>query len=602
MDQALFQELQGLGRWFCLDMETALIPECWKGRGYVRLLQLHSDSSSQWYDLSTWAEEQWEALRIFLENDELEICGHNLAFDYRVLLGCGVDIAGELFDSMVCSRLLHVGKAGVEHNLKAVVKRELGAVLDKSLQAQDWMSADLSEEDLDYAMNDVRYCFEMMPRLHEQVDAQGLGPTYRLECALIKVVAAMEAKGLYVNTEKLFQASEFYSFGREDGISHYVQRLDELLVEAGCDGLPRRADGTINTNAKTTGSIRLGTKVYAGFNPGSSKQNAAAWAKLGIEPKNDSGKISLDRKVLSTHRDKEIVRLYQTFREADKRATMASKLRDHVEEDGCIHAQFLPLNTGTGRFSCSKPNLQQIPRDGMFRSCFEPDPGRVLIQADYSAMELRMMAVVAGVKGMIDAFNDGADLHTRTAALMYGKSDSEVEKEERQAAKNCNFALAYASAAGGLQTYFATKGLYVSLDEAAKFHQMWHKAYPQVSKWHRFCQTELDRGLHSRTLIGRRRQLFGDDRRLQTMANSKIQGSCADVMKAALVSIHTKLPSHAAIRATIHDEVLVTALPEDADTVLDLVVTEMRAAAIPMVGDIVIFEAEGGILENWGSK
>jgi DNA polymerase I len=225
-----------------------------------------------------------------------------------------------------------------------------------------------------------------------------------------------------------------------------------------------------------------------------------------------------------------------------------------------------------------------------------------LIQADYSAMELRMIAVVAGVRGMIDAFNDGADLHTRTAALMYGKDDSEVEKDERQAAKNCNFALAYASAAGGLQTYFATRGIYLSLDEASKFHQMWHKAYPQVSKWHRYCQSELDRGLHSRTLIGRRRQLFGEDRRVQTMANSKIQGSCADVMKAALVSIHTKLPSHAAIRATIHDEVLVTARPEDAENVLGLVLFEMRAAAIPMIGDTVAFEAEGGILESWGAK
>jgi DNA polymerase I len=602
VDQAVLSELQAVGKWFCLDMETALIPECWKGRGHVRLLQLHSDEASVWFDLATWNDEQWEALRVFLADDSLEICGHNLAFDAKVLLACGVEIAGQLYDSMICSRLLHVGKAGVEHNLAAVVRRELGKELDKTLQAQDWMAATLTEADLRYAMNDVKYCFDMMPRLHEQVDAQGLSPTYQLECELIKVVAAMELNGLYVDREMLDQAVEFYTAGKEEGIAYYVQRLDELLIEAGHDGLPRHADGTFNTNIRTSGSIRLGTKVYAGFNPGSSRQNAAAWAKLGIEPKNDKGKVSLDKKVLATYRDKEVVRLYETFKKADKRATMATKLVEHIGEDGCIHAQFLPLQTGTGRFSCSNPNLQQIPRDGMFRTCFKPEPGYVLIQADYSAMELRMLAAVAGAKEMLAAFNEGADLHTRTASLMYRKDDSQVEKDERQAAKSCNFGLAYAAAPGGLQQYFATMGLYIDLPEARKFHRMWHEAYPQVTKWHRECQAELDRGIHSRTVIGRRRQLWGDDRRVQVMANSKIQGSCADIMKSALVSIHKVLPAGAQIRATVHDEVLITARPEDADAVLRLATWEMAEAAVPMVGRAVRFEAEGGVLDSWGSK
>jgi len=281
---------------------------------------------------------------------------------------------------------------------------------------------------------------------------------------------------------------------------------------------------------------------------------------------------------------------------------MAIKLKEHIKDDDCIHAQFLPLNTATGRFSCSNPNLQQIPRDGMFRTCFKPEDGLVLIQADYSAMELRMVAAVAGAKSMLDAFNQDADLHTRTAALMYGKDDADVEKHERQAAKSCNFGLAYAAFPKGLKQYFATMGLYISLDEAAKFHKMWHGVYPEIGSWHNACARELDRGLHSRTLIGRRRQLWGDDRRVQVMSNSKIQGACADIMKAALISIHKRLPAGAAIRATCHDEVLITARPEDAESVLRICTSEMEEAAIPMVGHCVRFTAEGGILQSWGDK
>jgi DNA polymerase I-like protein with 3'-5' exonuclease and polymerase domains len=283
------------------------------------------------------------------------------------------------------------------------------------------------------------------------------------------------------------------------------------------------------------------------------RQNASYWEVLGIKPVNEQGKVSLDKKNLALYRNYEVVRAYEFFKKADKRATMAQKLEDHIAIDGRIHAQFMPLQTATGRFSCSNPNLQQVPRDAEFRNAFCAPEGRVIVQADYSAMELRYLAAVVKSAPMLEAFNSGADLHTRTAALMYGITDAEVEKAQRTAAKACNFGLAFASAAKGLQSYFATLGLYISEKEARQFHKMWHEAYPEVGLWHRQCQRFVDQGVPVRTAIGRRRELYGEENRVQVFANNTIQGGCADIMKAALVSIYRVLPASAKLVATVHD-------------------------------------------------
>ena len=602
VDQALLYELQQFSGVFGLDMETALIPHCWKGRGYQRLLAIVSERDSKVFDLATWGDPEWEALRIFLEDSSHEIYFHNAGFDVKCLMASGIEVKGQIYDTMIASRLLHAGEANVKHSLADVSRRTLGRVLDKTLQAQDWMAADLNDADLAYVLSDAKVPLEAAGVLHEQIQAQGLLHVYELECALVPVIARMELCGLYVDQEVLGSAVDFYKSSRLEGEQYYVTRLDELLKEAGAEGLPRLESGELNLNAKASGSKRLGTKVEAGYNVGSVQQTAAHWRTLGIEPKNDQGKVSLDKKVLATHRHHEIVRAYEYFKKADKRATMASKLLECVADDGRIHAQFMPLQTATGRFSCSNPNLQQIPRDKEFRAAFIPAPGLALVQADYSAMELRYLAFVSQCTPMLDAFNTGVDLHTRTAALMYGKEDAQVEKDERTAAKACNFGLAYAAAPKGLKQYFATLGLYISEKEAREFHKMWHRAYPQVGAWHRRCQQQVDAGSPVRTALGRRRRLFGDENRVQIFANNTIQGGCADIMKSALVSIYRGLPAGAELVATIHDEVLCTMRITDAESVLGLVIGEMEDAARPFVGSAVTMKAEGGLVTSWADK
>lgn len=602
LDQTLLDDLTGLGTEFCLDMETALVPLCWQGRAHQRLLQFHNDKNEKWYDLKTWGDSQWDALSVFLAKEDLNIYGHNLAFDVKCLMASGMEVRGTLFDSMIASRLLHQGKGQIKHSLADVARRVLGKVVDKSLQAQDWMAADLTPADIAYAMNDVRITWECAQVLHEEIASTGLAEVYRLETALIPVVARMELNGLYVDQQVLGSAAEFYTCEKNEGVGFYIQLLDDELKAAEHEGLPRLESGELNLNAKTSGSVRLGTKVLAGFNISSVTQNANYWKVLGINPVNDAGKVSLDKKNLALFRTYPVVRAYEFFKKADKRAAMALKLQEHIAGDGRIHAQFMPLQTATGRFSCSNPNLQQIPRDPEFRTAFCPAPGKVMVQADYNAMELRFLSAVCRCGPMLEAFNSGADLHTRTASLMYQVSDSVVTKDQRTAAKACNFGLAYAAAPKGLQQYFATLGLYIKKSEAAAFHAMWHSAYPEVSSWHQYCQRQVDRGEFVRTAIGRRRQLYGEENRVQIYSNNTIQGGCADIMKAALISIYNELPVGAQLVATIHDEVLVECLPEQGEEVLGIVIGEMQDAAAPLLRNALIMKAEGAIVSSWGEK
>lgn len=602
MSASIAAELEQLGTCFALDTETALAPLCFQP-GHWRLLQLHNDQTSLWYDIPTLSPEDFEVLKIFLERRDLEITAQYIAFDYRVLLANGITLYGRLFDTHIASSLLHNGKAKMSHALEAIAKRELGLVMDKSLQAQDWMKAQLSEADLRYALEDVRVTWEVAGVLHEQIAAQGLEPVYQLECALVPAVVQMEHTGFYLCPETIAGTIEYYRSEAMVAKEVFLETLDGRLESDGLPRLPREDDGTFNTRVKDSGSVRLGTKKLAGFNINSSQQLLQWFKYLNIEPLDDTGKPSTDKKVLARYMSDELVRMLMHYKRVEKRLGMAQKLQEHCGEDGRIHARFMPLATGTGRFASSGPNLQQVPRDPDFRCAFKPaSPDRRLVQADYSGMELRVAAAIAGEQAMIDAFNAGADIHTRTAALMYGISEEEVSKEARRTAKALNFGALYGSSAKGVQDYCATLGLFISQREAADLLKKWHDAYPAFGRWHRQCQDAAMRGEPVRTRIGRRRLLYGDDNRLTTQANNVVQGTSADIMKMALVEIHRQLPPEAYLVATCHDEVIAECREQDAPALLELVLREMEEAAVPVLGTGIRIVAEGGVLSSWGDK
>ena len=242
-------------------------------------------------------------------------------------------------------------------------------------------------------------------------------------------------------------------------------------------------------------------------------------------------------------------------------AKLASNIRTllDAEHGGRIHAIFDPLGTVTGRFSSKEPNLQNVDR-GQLRSCFIPStPDRRLIVADYSQIELRVAALIAKEETMIAAFKNHADLHKMTAAAVLRKPIEEVTKADRQMAKAVSFGFLYGQSAKGFVDYARTTyGLTFSPEEAERFRENFFAAYPAIRAWHARCHSKArdSRNNSAHTIAGRLLLAQNDDdwARFNVFTEYVVSGSCADLLKLAMVRIAGVLPDSAHLVATVHDE------------------------------------------------
>ncbi len=333
---------------------------------------------------------------------------HNGSFDLLFLAHkLGVHPPG-VFCTLTASRLLS-GSRLVKHDLAAVLERYLGVKLAKEYGASDWGAARLSFEQLEYAEDDVRYLHRLKEVLMTKLEKAGLGRVFDLESALIPAVVGIEEQGFAVDAQKM------------RGLLALVEARQGVLQEA------------------------LRTKFgIPALNPGSSQQVVKAFQSIGetIPNANEETLIALDH---------EYAPMVLEYHKVAKRVGTITGLLKHVQTDGRIHAQFKPLGTDTGRFSSSKPNLQNIDR-GELRTCFVPSaPDRRLIVADYSQIELRIGAIFAKDAAMLDAFRAGEDLHRKTAAGVLSKTVEEVTKADRQLAKAINFGFLYGQQAEGFR-------------------------------------------------------------------------------------------------------------------------------------------------------
>ena len=601
----LFNKLKRLGRSFALDTETALIPYAFNGKGSVRLIQFYSPKYSFHIDTYNLTESDWRTLTEFLQDPKLVIVFHNANFDIRVLQACGIDIKGKVHDTMIQSYLLNNGIPGISHKLIDVAKRELSVVMDKTLQAQDWMNAQLTEEDIKYGMNDVEYTYKCCLKMMKRIKAEDLSTAYEIECRAIKATIQMEATGFRMDRYAMDKQVEDLIETSASTKSAYIEDLDGELMDVGHEGLPREETGEFNLRKSTTGSVRLGTKKYAGYNCGSAKQTLEYWKVIDIQPVDKTGKASLDQKLLAEFRERRLVDTYLRWKKADKQLQMCKTLIKHqVEDTWRIHSRFNQIGTFTGRYSSSSPNLQNVPRGDM-RYLFKPKKGRLLVVLDYGGMELRALCSprIANEKQMMDAFNAGVDIHRRTASLMFNKKEVEVSDEERRQAKATNFGAAYGSGPQGLVNYFASLGQIISYEEGEKFLQAWLLAYPKIAEWHKECRNRVDRGEAVRMVDGRRRFLHGEAIKHTTFANNTVQGSCASVVKLAMAVIHDRLPvidESARLIAQIHDELIIECVHEKAEKVLEMAKSVMEEAGKEIFGDEVALIAEGNYGESWG--
>ena len=598
-----------LGSLAACDTETALAPFAFNGRKHVRLIQFWGESYSFYFDLKTFNEADWHELKENMEQRDITLIFQNANFDLRVLQGCGIKPRKLVHDTMIQSYLLTNGipvpKGQTGHNnLAAIAKRELGVEVDKTLQSQNWMEAELTEADMRYAMGDVQLTWEAYHRMAPKISEQGLDTVYEIERKALLPTVEMEATGLRMDRAIIDEQVQDLMEERDSSLAAFIEMLDTELPED--EKLPRHPDGTYNLNPKTEGSVKLGTKVYAGFNPAASRQLLAKFKLIGIEPADPYGKPSVDKRFMEAFKHHPVVRMYLSWKRANTLVTYCRGLiKAQDPETGRIHARFNQTGTFTGRYSSSSPNLQNIPR-GLMRYAFRVTEGRALVDLDYGGMELRAACSdrIADEPAMREVFNSGGDVHRATAAKMFGISEDEVTDEQRRQAKATNFGALFGSSPNGLVNYFQSQGVTISLKEGTDFLNSWLAAYPNIARWHRHCKSMVEQGAPVEMVDGRRRYLYGDKERHTTFCNNTVQGSCASVMKLAMYGIHSQLKDvdpTARLVAQIHDELLIEVAEDKADAVLSLAESVMVDAGREIFGDGIEMVAEGGIGDSWGA-
>ena len=580
------------------DTETLqLQPE----KGKLRLIQLGCEARKTIVIIDCFKldAEGWKKLRLFFSNGQRFWLAHNAVFDLGWLQEHDIQVEGRVRCSMIASRLLNNGVPNMKHGLDAVAKRYLKKELDKEEQRSDW-SGELSISQLKYAAEDVITLLQLDPVLDQRLAKAALARAFAIECKALPAMAQMWRTGLPWNAEKLQKVREDYEYDIEQLGKDFVRQLDQALPEE--HKLPRDPDGSFNLRAKTTGSVRLGTKQLAGFNLNSPRQLVDKFTVLlgrpPVDPKTE--RPSASRAALRNYAaDHEVVQIYLAWKKAEKRRQMVESIQDKLGADGFVRASYLQLGADTGRMSCIKPNNQQIPRDEAFRSCVEAPDGWLLVDADFSGMELRLAAAVAEDPVMTEAFQAGQDLHQLTADLLGC---------ERQVAKSANFGLLYGSGAKGLRDYAGATGITMTMEEAKKIREDWLTAYPGIRMWQQANARDAEKSEGNQwaetriPISGFRRFLPGDMNRLTVRCNTPIQGAGAAILKVALANLWGEVKSQGEdvvkIAAAVHDELLLLVREDHAQWWAEHLKRVMEAAEAKWLGDIPAL-AEPQIGKRW---
>jgi DNA polymerase-1 len=611
--ESLLEEASALG----VDTETTgLNPRT----NQVRLIQVASAASALLVDLNGWRREgertiDWDAwpglkeLKAFLEGPTPKVL-QNAAFDLCFLRGEGVDLGGPLFDTMFAAKLINNG-TGRKNDLGSVAQRILSVDLPKELQKADW-GVELSDEQLEYAARDAI----VLPLLADQLrigleasEVQGEPMTriFELEMRCLKPIALMQWFGFGFNAAGAAQLLQKLTTEADIKMQALLEHLDGALrlrnPNEPENWLPRNDDGSFNNNPKEVGSIRLGTKQYAGFNPRSGPQMAFRLQQAGVILRPDEkGKPSMDQNLLAFIKGEfPLVAQYLEWKECVTLVSAVEKLISSVGPDGRVHGSYRQMGTDTGRLSCAEPNLQQVPRSGEFRRLFLAAEGYQLVVADFSQVELRVAAQLSGEERMIEAYKAGRDLHTETAALLTGKEFEEVTKAERTSAKISNFGLLYGAGAATLQKQaVAQYGVDLSFDEAKELVNGFREAYPTLKQWQDKEGNKTTKAVN--TAIGRRRILVGFNDKYTTRINTQVQGTAGDIAKTAIALLWRGLKrtpeDEARLISMVHDEIVMEVRSDRVEYWSQRLSSAMETAGNSICADVPIV-AEASFGDTW---
>ena len=514
---------------------------------------------------------------------KIRAVAHNAVFDMKFLKSEGVLL------TLDCTLLANHILTGKMAKLSDLCALHLNIPVDKTLQTSDW-GAELTESQLMYAAADASYPRLLFEKLAPLMAEQGSERVYTICKEAQQAVVDMELAGMPFDAE-----------------AHQIL-LEKLTLER--DGY-QIALGEDLKGINLNSGKQLGewlTKVLGG-------ETSAKFSKW---PKTPTGKLATSEKdfkkglrLLPKSTQGLITGSFLPYKEREKQITSfgESLLKSLSKDTGRIHANFKMTGTRTGRFSCSKPNLQQIPRDKVFRALFKAPEGRTFVIADYSQMELRVAAIVAHEGKLLEAYKEGKDTHAITAGMLLNKKPEDVTKQERQLAKAVNFGLLYGQGARGLKDYASSSyGVDISESEAKAYREAWFKAYPAFATWHGVARIRAERMMAVTTPLGRQRGFCssqeGDNFSATKAYNTPIQGGAAEVMLAALGRLPDLLSSlDAKPIAVIHDEVIVESSLDDAPRVIKALEEAMVQGMLDVFPEAsTLGLVEANIASSWADK
>ncbi len=506
-----------------------------------------------------------EEFHPFFHNETIEKVGHNLKYDIKVLSNYGVEVRGLLFDTMIAHYLIN---PDMRHSMDILAEtylrykaQPITDLIGKKGKNQNTMRDVSIEKQTQYAVEDADITFQLKEYFEKELKEGNLTELYRkVEAPLIQVLSSMEIEGINLDTDYLKTVSI--------QLNEDILRLENHIYEV--------ADETFNIGSPKQLGVILFEKL-----------------KLVDKPKKTkTGQYSTAEDVLSgLAKEHEIVQKIQEYRQLKKlQSTYVDALPNELHpKTKRIHTQYAQAVAATGRLSSTNPNLQNIPirteRGREVRKAFIPrDKNHILVAADYSQIELRIIAALSKEDAMMEAFKKGIDIHTATAAKVFKVTEEEVTREQRSNAKTVNFGIIYGVSAFGLSNQTS-----LSRSESKALIEAYYESYPKLKEYIASQIHFARENGYVETVLGRKRYLKDINSRNgivrsaaeRNAVNAPIQGSAADIIKIAMINIQNRFEKEnitSKMLLQVHDELVFDVLIEELETVKKVIKEEMEHA------------------------
>jgi DNA polymerase-1 len=549
--------------------------------GNIRLVQFSNGKNTYVIDLKPFADKgdikqmpELAPLRDLLSAPKPIKIAHNAKFDAKwICHHLGVDVNG-IFDTLLASQLIAAGDQDRRHNLAEVANFFLGVELDKSEQVSDWSAAELTPSQIQYAAKDAMIMVGLREKVVERLVQDGLVKAAKLEFDCVVPIAQMELNGFFLDAARWREQLEKVK-KVQDRVADELQRmLSAGVAQASLFGV---AEINLDSQSQVTDALKnLGVPVPA---------TTRGWQ---LEP------LALDYPV--------VAKLLEYRGVAKAISSFGENILEFIKpQTGRIHSDFRQIGAPTGRFSSSKPNIQQIPHEEAYRRCFRAPEGKKLVIADYSQIELRILADFSNDENFIKAFQTGADFHTITAAQVFNVKPEEVSPEQRSFAKRLNFGVVYGI---GASRFAMMTGL--TQTQAEDTMRRYFATYRGLDEWLRNAARRVVAERVSRTASGRMYKFRFDegDRAAIGAAqrngkNFPIQGTSADILKRALHLLHKEIAGTSARLVNIvHDEIILECDAAEAESVCKILEKSMCDAGSEYVKKVPV-KVDAHVADEW---